>query len=187
MNKQNLKKSAIYNYLAESTWKSVWTIKAYFNRRKKDVLNSEDVDWYLFKEKFVEQSKHWWIYAIVNKINWREYIWSTANFKNRSSQHYDALKTNTHKNARLQNDFNKQKHSDFEFIILERIIWWSKIELEKAEEIKIYNSKNAYNIEFNIDWYWNSFTFQYNCRVFKQEIAKFLLDKWFINKDWKII
>lgn len=59
------------------------------------------------------------VYLIFNKVNYKYYIGSTRNFKDRFLIHLDELKYKKHCNYKLQNDWNKFGNKAFIFIPLE--------------------------------------------------------------------
>lgn len=87
------------------------------------------------------------IYSIINKINGRQYIGSTHNFKERKNNHFKSLRGNYKTtNKYLQQEFNEFGENNFIFKIVEinpdnlldRENYW----------INFYNTKwpNGYNI-----------------------------------------
>lgn len=60
------------------------------------------------------------IYAIVNVLNNKMYIGSTATLRKRFRQHLALLLRNEHHNAKLQNAVNKYGINNFKFVVLER-------------------------------------------------------------------
>jgi len=59
------------------------------------------------------------IYCIENIVNHKKYIGLSRNIKRRFSDHRAHLRTNTHNNKFLQEDFNNCKEENFNFYILE--------------------------------------------------------------------
>lgn len=59
------------------------------------------------------------IYHIANKTDGKYYIGSSKNLHVRKRTHFNYLRKNKHHNIHLQRAFNKQKESDFEFIVIE--------------------------------------------------------------------
>lgn len=101
-------------------------------------------------------SKSSGVYVIFNNNNWRLYVGSTKEFKNRWTQgHYKSLAKNRHQNKFLQADFNKCKeqlgHDDFlEFHVLEHMPNSTRKERLAVEEkwLKMHfdNGKQCYNL-----------------------------------------
>jgi group I intron endonuclease len=86
------------------------------------------------------------IYKIENLKNGKYYIGSTSEtFCRRFSYHISALRRGSHKNAHLQNAFNKYNEDNFQFLILERCLPEKCLEREQVYLDK-YNDKNCYNI-----------------------------------------
>lgn len=61
-----------------------------------------------------------YIYKIECSINGKVYIGRTASPRHRKETHFGTLKRNRHKNASLQNDFNRFGIDAFSFEILEK-------------------------------------------------------------------
>lgn len=55
------------------------------------------------------------IYCIVNKVNYKKYVGSSINVKNKFRQHKHTLNNNKHCNKHLQLAWNKCKATNFEF------------------------------------------------------------------------
>lgn len=101
-------------------------------------------------------SKSSGIYVIFNSYNWRLYVGSTVEFKNRWKQgHVGSLLNKKHSNKFLQSDFNKCKtllgHDDFlEFHVLKNMPGSSREERLAVEEkwLKVHfnNGKQCYNL-----------------------------------------
>ena len=86
------------------------------------------------------------IYKIENLKNKKYYIGSTSeSFCRRFSYHIAALRRNSHKNAYLQNSFNKYGETNFQFLILERCAPEKCLEREQVY-LDEYNNTNCYNI-----------------------------------------
>jgi hypothetical protein len=89
------------------------------------------------------------IYTITNLINSKIYVGSTSkSFKYRFKEHIRTLKTNKHRNSRLQNAWNKYGKENFVFEILEKYEpkycigaeqWWMNM-------LNVCNDKFGYNI-----------------------------------------
>jgi transposase/predicted GIY-YIG superfamily endonuclease len=87
------------------------------------------------------------IYRIYNVVNGKSYIGQTIDFKSRKRDHFAKLRSQTHKNKRLQNAYNKYGREAFHIEILEGVT--SKQELNEREIYWIahFNSyKNGYNM-----------------------------------------
>lgn len=172
MNKENIKKSAIYEYISKETGKSVDTIKSMFSRHKWSVLDNNDVSNYINRRKFEYQYKWWGIYSIINKKTKREYIGQTTNFRARSQSHISQLLKWNHRCVEMQFEFNKYKFSDFEFFVLIKIDT-DLNELLRLEEQEILKRKNTYNASDTNDIFW----FNNLCLKHKDLIAEFLKSK----------
>ena len=61
------------------------------------------------------------IYAIVNKVNGKQYVGSSKDIQNRFVRHKYDLKNNKHINLHLQNAWNKYHEDSFDFEILEKL------------------------------------------------------------------
>lgn len=60
------------------------------------------------------------VYVIVNRVNGKKYVGSSANsFMRRMNMHFSQLKKNKHHSIHLQRDWNKDGEESFEFRILE--------------------------------------------------------------------
>lgn len=89
------------------------------------------------------------VYKILNKVNGRVYIGSSKRIDKRIKRHQHELKTGTHHNKFLQNDFNKleKEMMSFEFSVIEyeddyenRIkLEYKYIELFSKEKDRCYN------------------------------------------------
>lgn len=84
------------------------------------------------------------IYKITNILDGKFYIGSTANFKQRKSQHFTELRCNRHGNPRLQNAFNKYGEENFIIEILEEVDGQNS--LIPREQFYIDSLKPFYNI-----------------------------------------
>jgi group I intron endonuclease len=101
-------------------------------------------------------SKSSGIYVIFNNHNWRIYVGSCKEFKNRwTNGHFKSLLRNKHHNKFLQADFNKCKklleHDDFlEFHVIEHMPNSTKEQRLEVEEkwLKVHfdNGKICYNL-----------------------------------------
>lgn len=89
------------------------------------------------------------VYCIENKVNFKRYVGSSINMKERLRNHKNKLKRNKHVNNYLQNAFNKYGIDNFNFLIICEV--QNKDDLLKVEQyyIDLYNSfydSNGYNI-----------------------------------------
>lgn len=101
------------------------------------------------KYKFHENELLAGIYKIQNLSNQRIYIGSAVRFKNRWTNHLNALKANRHENMFLQADFNKLGKDAFKFEILE-ITNGTKEERLKIEERYILQFFGDYSKCYNL-------------------------------------
>jgi len=84
------------------------------------------------------------VYKILNLLNGNLYIGSTKmTFLKRYHHHISMLRNNKHKNAHLQNAFNKYGENNFSFEILEIC---SKENCLLREQYYLDNNNNLYNI-----------------------------------------
>ena len=87
------------------------------------------------------------VYGIVNEKNGKMYIGSTDNLRKRSYEHKSKLKNGYHRNAFLQEDYDKYGKENFEFQVLEKVdknkklskVEHQYVEGEKANRDKLYN------------------------------------------------
>lgn len=88
------------------------------------------------------------VYAIVNYERRRHYIGSTVKFAKRWRQHRNELRRGIHRNAHLQNAWNKYGEREFYFEVLERIE--DKTQLLTAEQrwLDLSSRDVAMNIMF---------------------------------------
>lgn len=96
------------------------------------------------------------IYVIFNSYNWRIYVGSSKEFKNRwTNGHYKSLVKGKHQNKFLQSDFNKCRellgHDDFlEFHVLENMPGSTREQRLATEEkwlrIHFDSGKQCYNL-----------------------------------------
>lgn len=84
------------------------------------------------------------VYCIENTINNKKYIGSSINVYKRRNRHFSELKTNKHKNSKLQNSFNKHGFSCFIFYVLE-LVEDVQLLIEKEQSF-IDEQKPEYNI-----------------------------------------
>ena len=59
------------------------------------------------------------VYQIINTVNGKRYVGSSANISGRWRQHKHMLRSNKHKNQKLQNAWSKHGEGAFEFLVLE--------------------------------------------------------------------
>lgn len=71
------------------------------------------------------------IYAIVNKVNGKRYVGSTANFRTRKINHWSDLRCDRHPNNHLQAAWNKYGEKCFAFIILEHVLSGLLLDVEQ--------------------------------------------------------
>ena len=83
------------------------------------------------------------IYQIQNVVNGKKYIGSAVDLKNRESGHWSALSKNKHKNARLQNSWNKHGSGAFVF---KTLLICSPKDVLVYEQICIDKLNPEYNI-----------------------------------------
>lgn len=83
------------------------------------------------------------IYAIINRINGKQYIGSTVNINKRLIEHRYGLNANRHFNQHLQRAWNKYGEEAFEFKVLKTCLI---NELLDIEQDWIDNEENLYNI-----------------------------------------
>lgn len=92
------------------------------------------------------------IYRILNENNGRFYLGSCKEFKRRSKQHHNALKSGKHSNKYLQADFAKCGDIHFKFEILEVIEGGKqkRIDIEQVYLSKHFDAcKGCYNMSKN--------------------------------------
>lgn len=86
------------------------------------------------------------IYKILNTKNNKYYIGSSVNLKNRLSSHKRALEDNSHKNKRLQRDWNKYGSNNFKIEILmycdRNILYENDLFYFEQRAIDHHNSNN---------------------------------------------
>lgn len=68
--------------------------------------------------KFNNRNSKCGVYVIENLKNGKRYVGSTNNFRSRHTDHLKLLRGGVHYNKHLQNSWNKNNESDFEFKIL---------------------------------------------------------------------
>ena len=84
------------------------------------------------------------VYGIRNKYNGRMYVGSSKNLKNRILRHFSMLRNGTHKNRKIQKDFNRYGEDAFEVVTLS--LATSEKSALKFEQIFIDGFDNTYNI-----------------------------------------
>lgn len=85
------------------------------------------------KMLFCKKSNYGGVYKITNLINGRIYIGSTYSFYKRAYNHLNSLEANRHKNAFLQNDYNKCGKHAFLFEVVEVISEDQLVRLNKEQ------------------------------------------------------
>jgi group I intron endonuclease len=89
------------------------------------------------------------IYEIKNKVTGMLYIGRTIDFNARKRRHISDLRSNIHKNPRLQHSWSARKETDFEF----KLVWPESIEnLEKLESFileELFDTGKLYNAHKN--------------------------------------
>jgi group I intron endonuclease len=90
------------------------------------------------------------IYCIENTINGKSYIGGTDSIKRRFASHKRDLKRGNHRNAHLQNAWNKYGKDAFRFEILEEVPKEKLIEVEQQylDVVKLMKYR-YYNISFS--------------------------------------
>ncbi len=83
------------------------------------------------------------IYSITNSVNSRVYIGSTVCFKSRKRQHFNELKSDRHKNPKLQNFVNKYGLDSLTFNILEYTVVEN---LRSKEQVYLDTTSDKFNI-----------------------------------------
>jgi group I intron endonuclease len=93
---------------------------------------------------YTEEFKQMGVYEIKNKVNGKRYIGSTImSFSKRLEHHRCLLKNGTHKNAYLQNAWNKYGEDNFEFNIIEVVDPCCTLEVEQTY---LDDCEDCYNI-----------------------------------------
>lgn len=87
------------------------------------------------------------IYKIKNLKTKKVYVGSTTQPERRKSQHFVALRSDSHHNYKLQADFKKYGEENFSFYVVEDLgVVGTRVLLRKEEEY-IAKQKSPYNIE----------------------------------------
>lgn len=86
------------------------------------------------------------IYYIKNNINQKYYIGQSVNVDKRQQKHFSELRHNKHRNAHLQNAFNKYGESAFEFKLIKacKPQYLNRFEKMYIRAYDTYN--NGYNL-----------------------------------------
>lgn len=87
------------------------------------------------------------IYKIINLKTKKVYIGSTTQPDRRKSQHFVALRSDSHHNYKLQADFKKYGEESFSFYVVEDLGVVATSILLKKEEEYIAKQKSPYNID----------------------------------------
>jgi group I intron endonuclease len=85
------------------------------------------------------------IYEIVNNVTGKRYIGSTVNLGMRRSSHFSGLRRGDHKNAHLQNAWNKHGECSFEFRVILECDTDGLLDLEQRY-IDAYEWDSLYNL-----------------------------------------
>lgn len=83
------------------------------------------------------------VYQIENLVNGKKYVGSAIDLKNRESGHWSNLNKNKHRNARLQNSWNKHGRDSFRF---KTLLICAPQNVVMYEQICIDGLKPEYNI-----------------------------------------
>lgn len=88
------------------------------------------------------------IYKITCAANDKIYIGSSNNLRQRWNEHRSDLTRNVHKNAHLQNAWNKYGEQSFVFEIVEFVMPWILLDREQfwLDNLKPYHKKIGFNI-----------------------------------------
>lgn len=187
MNKENIQKNAIYEYIAKETWLKHSTVKSAFCTKRLNIFNSKDVSHYIFLKKITTQLKWWWIYSLTNIISWKEYIWQTIDFKKRVETHFRELRDNKHCNKELQTDFNLIWRNNFDFIVIRKFISHDKKLFLEEEKKEILSRKDTYNIKSTYNIHKDNNFYKVLCFRHKDIILKLMQDNNILDKDGILI
>ena len=107
------------------------------NRRKQpEVIAREKISYSKYKQKMLEVSVAC-IYKITNTINNRSYIGETFQSELRRNHHFYSLRSGTHRNHKLQQDFDEYGEEAFEWSIIKTLPKDREmLMLEEAKEVK---------------------------------------------------
>jgi len=86
------------------------------------------------------------IYRIRNLVNWKAYIGSSNDIRQRWNRHIRELKGNYHLNPHLQNSWNKHGEENFTFEVLEEVKEKSLLEREQD----YLNNEIQWDFDYNI-------------------------------------
>lgn len=91
------------------------------------------------------------IYKIINTVNFKFYIGSTTNLKQRKASHFSCLRGGYHYNNHLQNSFNKYGESCFVFEILEIVPKTKSLDDVRDIEQSYLDKVEDWGLCFNIN------------------------------------
>lgn len=89
------------------------------------------------------------IYKITSKANDKKYVGSTENFERRKRQHISTLKSNEHRNHRLQSEWDRFGEDNFIFEIIDTTDTYDKaLEIEQywMDKYDSFKRENGFNI-----------------------------------------
>ena len=126
------------------------------------------------------------IYKITNKINGKIYIGESLNIERRWKEHLLDLSFKTHKNYKLQNDYNKYGYEAFEFEVIATLDKNISSFIDKFiniifEDVYItkYNSiEEGYNIERTLDKVLSGEKIMFNSKKSSKGVLKGYLNKY---------
>jgi len=87
------------------------------------------------------------IYKIINRVNGKYYVGSSANIEERWKTHSYELNKNIHKNDHLQRAWNKYGGKNFHCVIVQQVL---KEELLNVENAYLFTAKNEQHISYNL-------------------------------------